>query len=83
MLRSGVKPYRRVLVLVNPVGGKGKGRAIVKESVVPLLEAAGCRVEVRGRSCSTRRRSSCSMSETTHRNHAEEIVRDMDLSAYE
>lgn len=39
-------------MLVNPVGGKGKSRAIVKESVVPLLEAAGCHVEVKGWSSS-------------------------------
>lgn len=44
----GVKPFRRVLLLVNPVGGKGKGRAIVKDQVLPLLEAAGCIVDVQG-----------------------------------
>ncbi|KAK4689535.1 sphingosine kinase, partial [Tremellales sp. Uapishka_1] len=58
------KPYRRVLLLVNPVGGKGKGRQIVKETVVPLLEAAGCSVERR---------------ETTHKQHAEEIAREIKL----
>jgi sphingosine kinase len=36
------------LVLVNPVGGKGKARSIVKETVVPILQAAGCLVDVRG-----------------------------------
>ncbi len=41
-------PYRKVLVLVNPVGGKGKARSIVKEVVVPILEAAGCAVTVKG-----------------------------------
>lgn len=42
------KPFRKVLLLVNPVGGKGKARAIVKDTVVPLLEAAGCLVELIG-----------------------------------
>ena len=39
---------RRVLVLVNPVSGKGKGKAVVKETVRPILEAAGCVVEYKG-----------------------------------
>ena len=42
------KPCRRVLLLVNPIGGKGKSRAIVKEKVMPILEAAGCIVDLRG-----------------------------------
>jgi diacylglycerol kinase family enzyme len=40
---------RRVLLLVNPVGGKGKGKSIVKESALPILEAAGCVLDVRGK----------------------------------
>lgn len=43
-----VTPHRRVLVLVNPVGGKGKARSVTKAEVVPLLEAAGCVLDVRG-----------------------------------
>lgn len=43
-----MKPGRRVLVLVNPVGGKGKAKAVVKETVMPILEAAGCHVELIG-----------------------------------
>ena len=45
---TDVKPFRRVLVLVNPVGGKGKAKAIVRDTVLALLEAAGCVVETRG-----------------------------------
>lgn len=45
-----MKPFRRVLLLVNPVGGKGKGKAIVSDSVLPLLEAAGCIVDIKGES---------------------------------
>jgi sphingosine kinase len=35
-------------VLVNPVGGKGKARSIVKETVLPIFEAAGCTVTMMG-----------------------------------
>jgi len=36
------------LLLVNPVAGKGKARAITREITLPILEAAGCIVELRG-----------------------------------
>lgn len=42
------RPYRKVLLLVNPVGGKGKARQIVKEEVLPIFEAAWCKVDMRG-----------------------------------
>lgn len=58
------KPFRHVLLLVNPIGGKGKAQSTVKEKILPILEAAGCTVELK---------------ETTHRHHATEITRDMDL----
>jgi len=45
---TGLKPFRRVLLLVNPAGGKGKARATVKDIVIPVLEAAGCVVDMRG-----------------------------------
>ncbi|BEI82958.1 hypothetical protein CcaverHIS002_0308260 [Cutaneotrichosporon cavernicola] len=59
------KPYRNVLLLINPVSGKGKGVAIANHTIIPTLEAAGCKVDVR---------------QTEYRNHAEEICRDADLS---
>ncbi|CAK9780726.1 unnamed protein product [Cutaneotrichosporon oleaginosum] len=59
------KPYRRVLLLVNPVGGKGKGMVIAKHTIIPILEAAGCKVDMR---------------ETRYRYHAEEICKEADLS---
>lgn len=37
-----VTSRKRVLVLVNPVGGKGNARSIVKDTVIPILEAADC-----------------------------------------
>ncbi|WWD18462.1 hypothetical protein CI109_102914 [Kwoniella shandongensis] len=61
---QSIKPFRKVLLLVNPVGGKGKAKSIVHETVLPILEAAGCVVDMRV---------------TTHRLHAEEITRDIDL----
>lgn len=57
-------PCRRVLLLLNPVGGKGKAKQLVAKEVVPVLEAAGCKVDLR---------------ETTHRNHAEEICASIPL----
>jgi sphingosine kinase len=74
----GLKPCRRVLLLVNPVGGKGKAKAIARDTVLPILEAAGCLVEYKGASD-----SAVLMPETTHRLHAEEIARDMVLDNYE
>ncbi|ODO05276.1 D-erythro-sphingosine kinase [Cryptococcus wingfieldii CBS 7118] len=62
---STVKPFRKVLLLVNPAGGKGKSRAIVREIVLPILKAAGTIVDLK---------------ETTHRSHAEEIAATMDLN---
>ncbi|WVF69189.1 hypothetical protein IAT40_003964 [Kwoniella sp. CBS 6097] len=61
---TGLKPGKKVLLLVNPVGGKGKAKSIVHNTVVPILQAAGCEVDLR---------------ETKHRLHAEEIVRSIDL----
>lgn len=42
------KPYRRVLLVVNPVGGRGKGRQIVRNVALPIFEAAGCTVDLVG-----------------------------------
>jgi len=71
----GLKPFRRVLLLVNPVGGKGKAKATVRDVVVPILEAAGCVIELKGGYISVLSLTA----ETKHRNHAEEIIRDMSL----
>jgi hypothetical protein len=37
-----------VLLLVNPFGGKGKAKSICKETVLPILEGAGCKLDVKG-----------------------------------
>jgi sphingosine kinase len=46
----GVKPGRKVALLLNPIGGKGKARELVKTIALPILEAAGLQVEVYGTS---------------------------------
>lgn len=46
----GVKPGRKVALLLNPIGGKGKARELVKTVALPILEAAGLQVEVYGKS---------------------------------
>jgi sphingosine kinase len=69
-------------MLVNPVGGKGKARAIVKDSVLPMLEAAGCIVTIMGKSSGRASRAQLKyIAETTHRLHAEEIARELDLDS--
>lgn len=42
----GVKPCRRLKVLVNPVGGPGKARQLFQTKIRPILEAAGCYLDV-------------------------------------
>ena len=44
------KPFRRILLLINPTAGKSKARATAKSTIVPILEAAGCTVDARGES---------------------------------
>lgn len=38
-------------LLLNPIGGKGKARQLVKTIALPILEAAGLKVEVYGTYC--------------------------------
>jgi sphingosine kinase len=45
---ADIKPFRRVLLLVNPFGGKGKAKSICKETALPILEGAGCKLDVKG-----------------------------------
>lgn len=56
----GVKAKKRVLVLVNPVGGKGKARSIVKDTVLPIFEAAGCTSTMMGGSLVSKPKPSAS-----------------------
>ena len=59
---------RRVLILVNPFGGKKKATQVMVEEIMPILLAAGVEVTVR---------------ETERPLHALEIVQDLDLDAYD
>ncbi|WWD04871.1 hypothetical protein V865_002942 [Kwoniella europaea PYCC6329] len=61
---KGIKRNKKVLLLVNPVGGKGKAKSIVHDTVLPILQAAECQTDLR---------------ETTHRLHAEEITNSIEL----
>jgi sphingosine kinase len=61
---QGVNPSKNLKVLVNPHGGKGKGRALYVNKVEPIFLAAGCTLDV---------------TYTTHSGHAIEIAREMKL----
>jgi sphingosine kinase len=61
---QGANPSKNLKVLVNPHGGKGKGRALYLSKVEPVLLAAGCTLDV---------------TYTTHGGHAIEIAREMKL----
>lgn len=39
------KPYRKLKVIVNPIGGPGKAVQLYKSRVLPILDAAGCTVD--------------------------------------
>lgn len=61
---QGANPSKNLKVLVNPHGGKGKGRSLYISKVEPILLAAGCTLDV---------------TYTTHGGHAIEIAREMKL----
>lgn len=63
-----VKPYRRVKVLINPVGGPGKGRQLFESRARPILEAAGCKLDI---------------TITSHRMHGVEIAQDLNVEDYD
>jgi len=63
-----VKPYKRVKVLINPVGGPGKARQLFESRARPILEAAGCRLDI---------------TITSHRMHGLEIARDLKVEDYD
>ena len=66
-------------MLVNPVGGKGKAKKVVRETVLPIFQAAGCHVDMRGLSPGGLPRCGADISVTTHRFHAEELCKDIRL----
>jgi sphingosine kinase len=64
----GTKPGKTILVLVNPHGGQGKAIGLFVNRARPILDAAGCHVEVH---------------KTTHHKHAIEIVKNMDVDQFD
>ncbi|KAG1753446.1 ATP-NAD kinase-like domain-containing protein [Suillus lakei] len=75
---QGANPSKNLKVLVNPHGGKGKGRAVYANKVEPIFLAAGCTLDV---TC-TSHFMACSLHThryTTHGGHAIEIAREMKL----
>ena len=63
-----VKPFRRVKMLVNPVGGPGKARQLFESRVRPIFEAAGCKLDL-----------TC----TAYRNHGLDIAYELDVESYD
>ncbi|CAH8275847.1 unnamed protein product [Arabidopsis lyrata] len=59
---------KKLLVFVNPFGGKKSARKIFQEEVKPLFEDANIQLEIQ---------------ETKYQLHAKEIVRSMDVSKYD
>lgn len=45
-LLAGVKPNRRLRVLLNPIGGRGKAKQLWETEISPVLRAAACVVKV-------------------------------------
>ncbi|BGP48402.1 sphinganine kinase lcb4 [Rhodotorula kratochvilovae] len=43
---AGIKRRRRLHCIVNPIGGKGKAKAVWKAAVQPVFNAAGCEYTV-------------------------------------
>jgi len=61
------------------VGGKGKARSIVKETVLPIFEAAGCTVTMMGKLTPLGRVQIADKPETQHHHHAEQLAKDIAL----
>ncbi|KAF8664483.1 hypothetical protein HU200_054658 [Digitaria exilis] len=59
---------KRLLIIVNPYGGKRSGRSIFQNEVLPLIEATGILY---------------TMQETKRRLHAQEIAHSLDLRKYD
>ncbi|KIP09577.1 hypothetical protein PHLGIDRAFT_126171 [Phlebiopsis gigantea 11061_1 CR5-6] len=64
----GVKKYKHILVLVNPIAGPGKSRQHLVKKIQPILKAARCTHED---------------IITTHYKHAWEIARELPLDKYD
>ncbi|KAI0035091.1 ATP-NAD kinase-like domain-containing protein [Vararia minispora EC-137] len=65
---DGVKPQRRFLAIVNPIGGPGKAASIFKKIVEPILRAARC---------------SCDTIFTEYYLHAKKVGAELDIDAFD
>ncbi|ORY91898.1 ATP-NAD kinase-like domain-containing protein [Syncephalastrum racemosum] len=65
---KGLVQRKRLKVLINPAGGQGRARTIFDEQVRPIFNAAQCTVDVQ-----------C----TEYQNHALEIAKQLDITAYD
>lgn len=58
------KPYRKLRILINPIGGPGKATQLFKSRILPILEAAGCILDT---------------TVTTHAYHGIQLARELPL----
>ncbi|KAF9384033.1 sphinganine kinase lcb4 [Podila verticillata] len=63
-----VKRSKHFKVLVNPFGGQGHAKKLWEHTAEPLIKAAGCTYDI---------------TYTTHRYHAKEIARDLNILQYD
>ncbi|KAJ7030638.1 ATP-NAD kinase-like domain-containing protein [Mycena alexandri] len=68
---KNITPRRRFLVCINPHGGQGKAKQLWKETVEPIMKAAGCIVHVQY------------TGPASSPTNAVEIARNVDLTAYD
>jgi len=61
---TDIKPYRKLKVLINPVGGPGKALQLFQSRIRPVLEAAGCTLD---------------LTVTKYVNHGREIAQNLSL----
>ncbi|CAB4376169.1 unnamed protein product [Rhizophagus irregularis] len=62
------KKAKHLKIFVNPFGGAGKAENDFNQSVMPIFDAAGC---------------TCEITITEYSDHAKEIIKDLDLKAYD
>ncbi|CAO3645041.1 unnamed protein product [Mucor hiemalis] len=65
---QGIQFGKRLLVLINPIGGQGNAKEIFEYHVRPVFESAKCQIDVR-----------C----TEHQGHAIQIAKELDINAYD
>ena len=62
------KPFRRIMVLINPFGGSGRAQKYFQKDIEPIFAASGCQLEVM---------------KTQYAGHAAEIAQKMDINAFD